>query len=108
MDNKRKIIDDFQVPSTKYRVIVVESIPNIIFNKVKIKGQIYELVPIYDLKNSIAFEYDGDDFEADMDKMAADPATQRWWDVVKPLMQPLEDRAEGDFWSDMTEIYHLD
>ena len=30
-------------------------------NKVKIKGQIYELVPIYDLKNSIAFEYDGDD-----------------------------------------------
>ena len=27
------------------------------------------------------FEYDGDDFEADMDKMAADPATQRWWDV---------------------------
>ena len=43
-----------------------------------------------------------------MDKMAADPATQRWWDVVKPLMQPLEDRAEGDFWSDMTEIYHLD
>ena len=48
MDNKRKIIDDFQVPSTKYRVIVVESIPNIIFNKVKIKGQIYELVPIYD------------------------------------------------------------
>lgn len=61
MDNKRKIIDDFQVPSTKYRVIVVESIPNIIFNKVKIKGQIYELVPIYDLKNSMAFEYDGDD-----------------------------------------------
>ena len=59
MDNKRKIINDFQV--FKFRVIGVESIPNIIFNKVKIKGQIYELVPIYDLKNSIAFEYDGDD-----------------------------------------------
>lgn len=58
-DNKRKIINDFQV--FKFRVIGVESIPNIIFNKVKIKGQIYELVPIYDLKNSIAFEYDGDD-----------------------------------------------
>ena len=58
-DNKRKIINDFQV--FKFRVIGVESIPNIIFNKVKIKGQIYELVPIYDLKNSMAFEYDGDD-----------------------------------------------
>ena len=33
-----------------------------------------------------------DDFEADMTKMAADPATQKWWDLVKPLMQPLEDR----------------
>lgn len=54
------------------------------------------------------FEYEGEDFDADMAKMAADPTTQRWWDVVKPLMQPLEDRAEGEFWSDMEEIYHLD
>ena len=54
------------------------------------------------------FEYDGDDFDADMAKMAADPATQAWWDVVKPLMQPLSDRNEGEFWSDMEEIYHLD
>ena len=47
-------------------------------------------------------------FEADMEKMAADPATQEWWDLVKPLMQPLEDRKEDEFWSDMEEIYHLD
>ena len=33
------------------------------------------------------FEYVGDNFEADMAKMAADPETQRWWDTVKPLMQ---------------------
>ena len=59
MDNKRKIIDDFQV--FEYRVIRVESIPDIIFNKVKIKGQIYELVPTYDIENCVAFEYDGDD-----------------------------------------------
>ncbi len=61
MDNKRKIIDDFQVPNTKYRVIGVESIPNIVFDKVKIKGQIYERVPISDMKNCVAFEYDGND-----------------------------------------------
>ncbi len=54
------------------------------------------------------YEYDGEDFEADMAKMAADPNTQAWWDVVKPLMQPLEDRNEGEFWSGMEEVYHLD
>lgn len=54
------------------------------------------------------YEYDGDDFEGDMAKMAATPEIQAWWDVVKPLMQPLEDRAEGEFWSGMEEIYRLD
>lgn len=54
------------------------------------------------------FEYTGDDYEADMKKMADDPATQKWWDVVKPLMQPIEDRKNGEFWSEMEEIYHLD
>mgnify|MGYP003308008574 CR=1 FL=1 len=33
------------------------------------------------------YEYVGDDFEADMAKMAADPTTQKWWDIVKPLME---------------------
>lgn len=54
------------------------------------------------------FEYKGEDYAKDMEKMAADPATQKWWDLVKPLMQPLEDRLQGEFWSDMEEIYHLD
>lgn len=54
------------------------------------------------------YEYVGDDFEADMAKMAADPVTQKWWDLVKPLMEPLEDRKEGEFWSGMEEIYRLD
>jgi L-rhamnose mutarotase len=52
------------------------------------------------------FEYIGNDFEADMVAMAADPETQKWWDVVKPLMQPLENRNPGEFWSDMQEIFH--
>lgn len=61
MDNKRKIIDDFRVPSAKYSVIVVESIPNIVFDKVKINGQIYERVPTSDMKNCVVFLYDGND-----------------------------------------------
>ena len=54
------------------------------------------------------FEYHGDDFEADMAKMAADPATQRWWDVCKPLLTPLPTRAEGEFWATMEEVFHLE
>ena len=42
-----------------------------------------------------------------MEKMAADPTTQKWWDLVKPLMEPLPDKLEGEFWSDMEEVYHL-
>ncbi len=54
------------------------------------------------------FEYDGDDFIADMAKMAADAKTQEWWDVVKPLMEPLGSCKEGEFWAEMTEVFHLD
>ena len=43
------------------------------------------------------FEYVGDDFEADMAKMAADPETQRWWDMMMPMQGPLESRAEGEW-----------
>lgn len=59
MDNKRKIIDDIQV--AKYRVIRVESIPDIILDKVKINEKVYSLVPTSDIENCVAFEYDGDD-----------------------------------------------
>lgn len=54
------------------------------------------------------FEYIGNDFEADMAKMATDTETQRWWDTVKPLMAPLENREPDEFWANMDEIFHLD
>jgi len=52
------------------------------------------------------FEYVGTDFEADMAKMAADPMTQKWWAVQKPLQQPYEKRGEGEWWADMEEVFH--
>ncbi|MBN1345025.1 MAG: L-rhamnose mutarotase [Phycisphaerae bacterium] len=54
------------------------------------------------------FEYHGDDFEGDMAKMAADPTTQKWWDVCKPCQEPLATRAEGEWWADMEEVFHCD
>jgi L-rhamnose mutarotase len=54
------------------------------------------------------FEYVGDNFEADMAKMAADSTTQKWWDVCKPCLEPLPTRAEGEFWAEMEEVFHCD
>ncbi|MBW7892701.1 MAG: L-rhamnose mutarotase [Chitinophagaceae bacterium] len=54
------------------------------------------------------FEYTGDDYEADMAKMAADPLTQQWWDVCKPCQEPLETRGNDEWWADMEEVFHCD
>jgi L-rhamnose mutarotase len=54
------------------------------------------------------FEYHGDDFQADMKKMAADTRTQEWWALMKPMQMPLETRAEGEWWADMEEVFHTD
>ena len=54
------------------------------------------------------FEYVGDDFDRDMDAMAADQATQDWWAICKPMQRPVADRAEGEWWKDIPEVFHLD
>ena len=54
------------------------------------------------------FEYVGDDFTADMGKMAADPTTQKWWDCCKPCQRPLDCRAPEEWWSAMEEVFHCD
>ena len=54
------------------------------------------------------FEYFGEDFDEDMKKMAADPVTQQWWDLVGKAQKPLEDRAEGEWWASMDEVFHMD
>jgi len=55
------------------------------------------------------FEYVGRDFKLDMQKMASDPETQRWWKETDPCQQPLPDAQEkGEIWSAMTELFHLD
>lgn len=54
------------------------------------------------------FEYTGDDFAADMKKMAADSATQRWWRETAPTQIPLPDAAAaGETWSKLEEVMHL-
>jgi L-rhamnose mutarotase len=54
------------------------------------------------------FEYTGEDYDADMAKMAEDPATREWWDYVKPMQEPLETRENGEWWANMEEVFHQD
>jgi len=53
------------------------------------------------------FEYAGNDFDADMKKMAADSTTQKWWKETDPCQQPLPDAsAKHQIWSNMEEVFH--
>ena len=54
------------------------------------------------------FEYAGQDYAADMAKMAADPTTQEWWKHCIPCQEPLEDRAKSEWWATMEEVFHTD
>ena len=54
------------------------------------------------------YEYVGTDYEADMKKMAADPVTQKWWTFCEPCQQPLDTRADGEWWAVMEEVFHTD
>ena len=54
------------------------------------------------------FEYVGDDFAADSARIAAELITQKWWAECIPCLDLLPDRAPGEIWSPMEEVFHLD
>ncbi len=54
------------------------------------------------------FEYVGDNFEKDMAEMATDPETQRWWSVVRPLCEAVDDAPVGAHWTDLNEVFHCE
>ena len=54
------------------------------------------------------YEYVGDDYAADMAKMAEDPATQKWWAVQEPLQTRLPGTPEHEQWLPIAEVFHHD
>jgi len=54
------------------------------------------------------FEYVGDDYEADMAMIAADPKTQEWWRHTDPCQQPVDSAAEDQWWAPTEEVFHTD
>ncbi|MBT3273723.1 MAG: L-rhamnose mutarotase [Spirochaetales bacterium] len=53
-------------------------------------------------------EYTGDDYEMDTAKMAADPKTLEWWDIMKPMQSPVDGRRDDEWWAEMEEVFHQD
>jgi L-rhamnose mutarotase len=53
------------------------------------------------------FEYTGDDYAADMQRMAADPITQQWWALTEPCQERLPGTPAGEWWQDMAEVCHF-
>jgi L-rhamnose mutarotase len=63
------------------------------------------------LKDDLLFgylEYHGDDWDADMAAVAADPATQRWWQETDPCQEPWPTRAEGEWWTMMEQVFLME
>jgi L-rhamnose mutarotase len=54
------------------------------------------------------FEYHGEDYAADMQKMADDPTTQAWWKLTDSCQEPLATRKPGEQWASMEEYFHVD
>jgi L-rhamnose mutarotase len=54
------------------------------------------------------WEYHGSDFAADMDAIAADAQTRRWWRLCGPCQRPLASRQPGEHWAPMELVFHVD
>lgn len=53
------------------------------------------------------FEYVGTNFGADMQNMADDSETQRWWKETNPCQETLG-LNPGEWWHTMEELFHTD
>ena len=58
------------------------------------------------------YEYHGDDPVADRKKAAEilgeSPRAREWNRLMSEMQEPLETRAEGEWWAAMEEVFHLD
>ena len=56
------------------------------------------------------YEYVGppEEYEARMRRLAQAPRMREWWDLMEPMQIPRPDRASGEWWTNMREVFHLD
>ena len=51
------------------------------------------------------YEYQGDNFKADMRKMDSDPIMQKWNEITDPCFIKTD---ADEFYIDMKEVFHID
>jgi L-rhamnose mutarotase len=51
------------------------------------------------------YEYVGEDHDADMRRMAADAATQRWWALTAPCQEKVASAGADEWWAPMDELF---
>ncbi|MFH1806067.1 MAG: L-rhamnose mutarotase [Pseudomonadota bacterium] len=79
--------------------------------------QVLEILRQHHVKNYVIYqhddllfghlEYHGDDYQADMKKVAAHPVTQEWWTFTDPCQEPLASRKPGEWWAEMDEVFFM-
>lgn len=53
------------------------------------------------------YEYVGDDYEGDLEKLSRNPKMREWFKMTDPCQVPIDPKVRGDWWAEMEEIYHL-
>jgi L-rhamnose mutarotase len=51
------------------------------------------------------YEYTGEDYDADMAKMAEDPVTQEWWEHTHPCFEKNAIDPNSEYYHDMKRIF---
>ena len=54
------------------------------------------------------YEYVGEDHDADMAVIEADPVSQEWWSHTDPCQVAVAGAPEGALWFDGTLVWHLE
>lgn len=54
------------------------------------------------------FEYIGEDYDADMAKMEADPLNKEWWKLTNPCFERFAISPESEFYHDMEPIFYTE
>ena len=50
----------------------------------------------------------GQDYDGDMEKMAQDPITQKWWTHTHPCFDRFAMGTDSEFYQDMEQIFHYE
>jgi len=54
------------------------------------------------------YEYHGNDFNGDMNKLGCFPRISEWNSIMNEMQEPIETRKTGEWWAEMEEVFHLD